>query len=91
MARSSLPLPRYATATATGVSHTREGKFRAVLYVERKQIYLGVYNDEVSAARAHDKGVMTHGLGEAYLNFKVKIPLLLLMLLIPLILRSACR
>ena len=56
-----------------GVSHTREGKYRAVLYVERKQIYLGVFNDEVSAARAHDKGVLAHGLGDAYLNFKVLI------------------
>ncbi|KAG5191745.1 hypothetical protein JKP88DRAFT_266453 [Tribonema minus] len=55
-----------------GVSHTREGKYRAVLYVERKQIYLGVYNDEVSAARAHDKGVLAHGLGHAYLNFKLE-------------------
>eukprot|EP00612_Vaucheria_litorea_P000348 CAMPEP_0171452280 /NCGR_PEP_ID=MMETSP0945-20130129/450_1 /TAXON_ID=109269 /ORGANISM="Vaucheria litorea, Strain CCMP2940" /LENGTH=239 /DNA_ID=CAMNT_0011976913 /DNA_START=97 /DNA_END=816 /DNA_ORIENTATION=+ len=53
-----------------GVSHTREGKFRAVLYVERKQIYLGVFSDEESAARAHDRGVLAHSLGEAYLNFK---------------------
>eukprot|EP00611_Tribonema_gayanum_P007988 TRINITY_DN17456_c0_g1_i1.p1 TRINITY_DN17456_c0_g1~~TRINITY_DN17456_c0_g1_i1.p1 ORF type:complete len:825 (+),score=65.49 TRINITY_DN17456_c0_g1_i1:162-2477(+) len=64
------PRGRRGKSIYRGVSHTREGKYRAVLYVGRLQVYLGVFQDELSAAKAHDRGVIAYGLGDAFLNFK---------------------
>jgi hypothetical protein len=52
-----------------GVCVTREGKWRAVIYKERKQLYLGVFESEVQAALAHDRAARHHCGAEATLNF----------------------
>jgi hypothetical protein len=48
---------------------TREGKWRAVIYKERKQLYLGVYESEVDAAKAHDRAARHHFGDQAMVNF----------------------
>ncbi|CAM9496820.1 unnamed protein product [Scytosiphon promiscuus] len=52
-----------------GVCVTREGKWRAVIYKERKQLYLGVYESEVDAAKAHDRAARFHFADSAVCNF----------------------
>eukprot|EP00752_Nemacystus_decipiens_P001914 g1843.t1 len=52
-----------------GVCVTREGKWRAVIYKERKQLYLGVYESEVDAAKAHDRAARFHFAESAVCNF----------------------
>ena len=45
-----------------GVSVTTHGKWCACLCVKGKQIWLGSFSDELSAARAYDEGaISTHG------------------------------
>ncbi|CAM9403543.1 unnamed protein product [Choristocarpus tenellus] len=53
-----------------GVCVTREGKWRAVIYKERKQLYLGVYESEVDAAKAHDRAARFHFAENAVCNFE---------------------
>lgn len=52
-----------------GVCVTREGKWRAVIYKERKQLYLGVYESEIDAAKAHDRAARAHFGEMAMANF----------------------
>jgi hypothetical protein len=52
-----------------GVCVTREGKWRAVIYKERKQLYLGVFESEVDAAKAHDRAARQHFGAQAMVNF----------------------
>eukprot|EP00612_Vaucheria_litorea_P004361 CAMPEP_0171462290 /NCGR_PEP_ID=MMETSP0945-20130129/6383_1 /TAXON_ID=109269 /ORGANISM="Vaucheria litorea, Strain CCMP2940" /LENGTH=210 /DNA_ID=CAMNT_0011988779 /DNA_START=282 /DNA_END=914 /DNA_ORIENTATION=+ len=52
-----------------GVCVTREGKWRAVIYKERKQLYLGVFESEIDAAKAHDKAAREHFGEQAMINF----------------------
>ncbi|CAM9097929.1 unnamed protein product [Chrysoparadoxa australica] len=52
-----------------GVCVTREGKWRAVIYKERKQLYLGVYESEIDAAQAHDRAAREHFRENAMVNF----------------------
>ncbi|KAG5184928.1 hypothetical protein JKP88DRAFT_137719, partial [Tribonema minus] len=52
-----------------GVCVTREGKWRAVIYKERKQLYLGVFESEVDAAKAHDRAARQHFGDQAMVNF----------------------
>lgn len=52
-----------------GVCTTRGGKWRAVIYIDRKQKYLGVFTNEYDAAKAYDvSAVQLFGNG-AQLNF----------------------
>lgn len=46
-----------------GVSLTRSGKYSARVSIKGRGIYVGVYNDERSAAEAYDNYIITHGLG----------------------------
>jgi len=52
-----------------GVCVTREGKWRAVIYKERKQLYLGVFESEIDAAKAHDRAARYHFGAQAMVNF----------------------
>ncbi|CAN0344500.1 unnamed protein product, partial [Phaeothamnion confervicola] len=52
-----------------GVCVTREGKWRAVIYKDRKQLYLGVFDSEVVAAKAHDRAARLHFGDCAVINF----------------------
>ncbi|CAN0515569.1 unnamed protein product, partial [Ectocarpus sp. 12 AP-2014] len=52
-----------------GVCVTREGKWRAVIYKERKQLYLGVYESELEAAKAHDRAARFHFPDKSMTNF----------------------
>jgi len=52
-----------------GVCITKTGKWRAVIYVERKQHYLGVYETELQAAKAYDRAAKRHFGATAKLNF----------------------
>lgn len=52
-----------------GVCITRAGKWRAVIYIGRKQKYLGVFDSEFDAARAYDAAALQHFAEGAKLNF----------------------
>lgn len=52
-----------------GVCITRAGKWRAVIYIGRKQKYLGVFDSEYDAARAYDHAAVQHFAEGAKLNF----------------------
>lgn len=52
-----------------GVCITRAGKWRAVIYIGRKQKYLGVFDSEYDAARAYDTAAVQHFAEGAKLNF----------------------
>lgn len=52
-----------------GVCITRAGKWRAVIYIGRKQKYLGVFDSEYDAARAYDSSALQHFAEGAKLNF----------------------
>lgn len=52
-----------------GVCITRAGKWRAVIYIGRKQKYLGVFDSEYDAARAYDAAAVQHFAEGAKLNF----------------------
>ena len=52
-----------------GVCITRAGKWRAVIYIGRKQKYLGVFDSEFDAARAYDASALQHFAQGAKLNF----------------------
>lgn len=52
-----------------GVCITRAGKWRAVIYIGRKQKYLGVFDSEFDAARAYDAAALEHFAEGAKLNF----------------------
>ncbi|CAM9215161.1 unnamed protein product [Sphacelaria rigidula] len=52
-----------------GVCITRAGKWRAVIYIGRKQKYLGVFDSEFDAARAYDHAAVEHFAEGAKLNF----------------------
>lgn len=52
-----------------GVCITRAGKWRAVIYIGRKQKYLGVFDSEFDAARAYDVAALEHFAEGAKLNF----------------------
>lgn len=47
----------------------REGRFRAVIYKKRQQCYLGVYEEEILAARAYDEAAVEYFGAGAKLNF----------------------
>lgn len=51
-----------------GVCITREGKWRSVIYVERKQRYLGVFDEEITAAKAYDYAALQYFGANAKLN-----------------------
>ncbi|KAG5185534.1 hypothetical protein JKP88DRAFT_311817 [Tribonema minus] len=51
-----------------GVCITRAGKWRAVIYIGRKQKYLGVYDSELQAARAYNDSALEHFGAGAKLN-----------------------
>jgi AP2 domain len=57
-----------------GVCITRAGKWRAVIYIGRKQKYLGVYDTEEEAAHAYDASSIIHFGPEAKRNFMQKSP-----------------
>ncbi|CAM9833029.1 unnamed protein product [Phaeothamnion confervicola] len=52
-----------------GVCITRAGKWRAVIYIGRKQKYLGVFESELEAASAYDVAAVLHFGAGAKLNF----------------------
>ncbi|CAM9237130.1 unnamed protein product [Choristocarpus tenellus] len=52
-----------------GVCITRAGKWRAVIYIGRKQKYLGVFDSEFDAAKAYDVAALQHFAEGAKLNF----------------------
>ncbi|CAM9492009.1 unnamed protein product [Discosporangium mesarthrocarpum] len=52
-----------------GVCITRAGKWRAVIYIGRKQKYLGVFDSEYDAAKAYDVAAVQHFADGAKLNF----------------------
>lgn len=52
-----------------GVSRHRK-KFMSKITVDRKQIYLGLFNTEIEAAKAYDEAAKKHHKAFAHLNFK---------------------
>ncbi|CAM9403469.1 unnamed protein product, partial [Choristocarpus tenellus] len=56
--------------TYRGVRPPQNGKWRAVTYKLGSQLYIGTYDSEIEAAKAHDRAaVFVHG-DSAALNFK---------------------
>jgi len=57
-----------------GVCITREGKWRSVIYKDRKQVYLGVYDSELEAAQAYDRASREYFGENANLNLPNEVP-----------------
>jgi len=57
-----------------GVCITREGKWRSVIYKDRKQVYLGVYDSELEAAHAYDRASREYFGENANLNLPEEYP-----------------
>lgn len=57
-----------------GVCITREGKWRSVIYKDRKQVYLGVYDSEIEAAQAYDRASREYFGENANLNLPNELP-----------------
>lgn len=57
-----------------GVCITRTGKWRSVIYVQRKQHYLGVFDSEIEAAQAYDRAAIRFFGNAGKLNFPFSHP-----------------
>ncbi len=61
-----------STSEYKGVSwHKQHGKWYAAICIKRKQIFLGLFTDEVEAAKAYDRGAREHFGEFAKTNFPV--------------------
>lgn len=64
-------IPQGGASRYKGVSwHEKNGKWRADININKEQIYLGLFADELDAARAYDKKAKELFGEYAWLNFK---------------------
>ena len=50
-------------------AHSHQKRWRAVLYIGKKQLYLGTFDNEISAACAYDAAAVMYLGTDTYLNF----------------------
>jgi hypothetical protein len=57
------------TSKYKGVCQNKDGRWAAYVQINKKRIYLGTYNDEISAAYAHDRYILQNDGDISRLNF----------------------
>ena len=58
-----------------GVSKRGNGRFQAMIYIDRKPQYLGTFDTAKKAARAYDRAAMQAGRPPTKLNYQDKVPM----------------
>ena len=58
-----------------GVTKKGNGRFQAMIYIDRKLQYLGMFDTAKRAARAYDRAAMQAGRPPTKLNYQDKVPM----------------